>query len=227
MSLSREELDIYLKPTAFIDSDSEKVRAFAEQWAGAVKTPVEKAIKLFYAVRDHILYDPYRIELTRDGLKAGMILTKGYGYCVAKAVVLAAAARAQGIPGRIGFADVRNHLSTERLRKLMKTDVFVFHGYSELYLEGKWVKATPTFNLSLCERFGVKALDFDGRTDALLHPHDSAGNRHMEYINDHGAFADVPLDKIIESFRKHYPFYFDRKDFIAGDFDQEALAEKS
>lgn len=227
MALTSEELNLYLRPAAFIDSDAENVVAFAEQWAGPGNTPLDKAVRLYYAVRDRILYDPYRIELTRDGLKASTVLKKGYGYCVAKAVLLAAAARAQGIPGRIGFADVRNHLSTERLRRLMKTDVFVFHGYSELYLEDKWVKATPTFNLSLCERFGVKPLDFDGRADAMLHPHDSGGNRHMEYIHDHGSFADVPLGLIIESFRKHYPFYFDQKDFVAGDFDQEALTEKS
>ena len=29
----------------------------------------------------------------------------------------------------------------------MGTDLFVYHGYAELFLDGKWVKATPAFNV--------------------------------------------------------------------------------
>lgn len=216
---------IYLQPTEFIDSDSEIVRSFAENAAASASTPAEKAIKLYYAVRDDIRYDPYRIDLTRQGLKASTILGKGYGYCVAKAVVLAAAVRSQGIPSRLGFANVRNHLTTERLRQLMQTDEFIFHGYTELYLDHRWFKATPTFNLELCRRFGVKPLDFDGKSDALLHAYDTQGNRHMEYIFDHGHFADVPYEQILTAFRKHYPFYFQQDGFKAGDFEREAQEE--
>ncbi len=219
-------MNIFLQPTPFLDSDSEEVQAFARRSTGSALEPLDQAVKLFYAVRDEIRYDPYNIELTSEGFKASVILRKGYGYCVAKAVVLAAAARTLGIPSRVGFADVRNHLSTERLRQLMKTDVFIFHGYSELFLDNRWVKATPTFNLSLCQRFGVKPLDFDGRSDALLHSYDIQGHRHMEYVRDHGAFPDLPLETIITSFRKHYPFYFEQGGVAKGDFEQEAKAEK-
>jgi transglutaminase-like putative cysteine protease len=219
-------MTIFLQPTPFLDSDSEEVQAFARRSTESAVEPLDQAVKLFYAVRDEIRYDPYRIELTSEGLKASVTLRKGYGYCVAKAVVLAAAARTLGIPSRVGFADVRNHLSTERLRQLMKTDIFIFHGYSELFLDNRWVKATPTFNLSLCQRFGVKPLEFDGRNDALLHSYDTHGNRHMEYVHDHGAFPDLPLETIITSFRKHYPFFFDQGGVAEGDFEQEAQAEK-
>ena len=176
-------------------------------------------------MRDEIRYDPYRIELTPDAFRASTIIKKGYGYCVAKAIVLCAAARACSIPARLGFADVRNHLTTERLKELMKTDLFIFHGYAELFIEGKWVKATPTFNLSLCERFGVKALDFDGTDDALLHPFDRAGHKHMEYVKDHGSFADVPYDLIVEMFRLHYPVYMETDHHPAGNFEKEASIE--
>jgi transglutaminase-like putative cysteine protease len=220
-----EEWEIYLRPTEFIDSDSEIVRSFAENAAASASTLTEKAIKLYDAVRDNIRYDPYRIDLTRQGLKASTILGKGYGYCVAKAVVLAAAARAQKIPSRLGFANVRNHLTTERLRQLMQTDEFIFHGYTELFLDQHWLKATPTFNLDLCRRFGVKPLHFDGKNDALLHAYDAKGNRHMEYTFDHGHFADVPYEQILTSFRKHYPFYFQQDGFKAGDFEKEAQEE--
>ncbi len=225
MMQKTEERETYLQPTAFIDSDSAATISFAEAASASASTETEKAIRLYYAVRDGIRYDPYRIDLTRNGLKASTILSRGYGYCVAKAIVLAAAARSVGIPSRLGFANVRNHLITERLRQLMKTDDFIFHGYTELHLDGRWLKATPTFNLDLCNRFGVKPLDFDGKTDALLHPFDAKGNKHMEYTCDHGHFADVPYERILAIFRTHYPFYFEQKDFKAGDFEREAQEE--
>lgn len=217
-------MDDNLKATFFLDSDSDTVREFAKAAEGAA-TDREKAVRLFYAVRDGIRYDPYRIGFKREDFQASAIIKKGYGYCVYKAIVLCASARACGIPARVGFADVRNHLTTERLRELMKTDLFIFHGYTEMFVEGKWVKATPTFNLSLCERFGVKALDFDGVNDALLHPFDSRGQKHMEYVNDHGSFADVPHELIVEMFRRHYPVYEEVDWNKTGDFDKEAAAE--
>lgn len=224
----KDDLQQYLRPTYFIDSDAAEVIAFARVSAGNKKTPLEMGMALFYAVRDKIRYDPYKIDLEKkESFKASVIISKGYGYCVAKAIVLAAVARAAGIPSRLGFADVRNHLSTERLRQLMKTDTFIFHGYTELFLENRWVKATPTFNLALCDKFGVKPLDFDGRSDSLFHPYDREGKRHMEYIRDHGNFADVPYDRIVTYFRQYYPAYFQvggiaRED----DFEREAAAEK-
>ncbi len=218
-------MDEYLKPTYFMDCESETVRKFAGAAAGKAGTDREKAVNLFCAVRDEIRYDPYDIDLSRDGFRASTIIKKQYGYCVAKAIVLCAAARACSIPSRLGFADVKNHLTTERLKELMKTDVFIFHGYSELFIEGIWVKATPTFNLSLCNRFGVKALDFDGRHDALLHPYDSKGQRYMEYVKDHGSFADVPHELIVEVFRRYYPRYLDKEKQEVGDFEKEAENE--
>jgi transglutaminase-like putative cysteine protease len=210
-----------LAPTPFIERDAPAVQAFVARVAGDAKTDVETATRLFYAVRDEIRYDPYDIVLTVDGLKATSTLEKGRGFCISKAVLLAAAARAAGIPARLGFADVRNHLTTERLKAEMGTDVFAYHGFTELWLEGRWIKATPTFNRSLCERFGVKTLDFDGKTDAVLHPFDSAGNQHMEYVRDRGHATDVPLKDIEDVWREFYPDPVESP-ATAGDFEREA-----
>jgi transglutaminase-like putative cysteine protease len=215
----------FLAPTDCIESDAPAVRAFAARVAGATGTPVERAVRLFYAVRDEIRYDPYGVVLTREALRATAVIERGAGFCIAKAIVLAAGARSLGIPARLGFADVRNHLTTERLRTRMGTDLFVFHGFTELHLEGRWVKATPTFNRSLCDRFGVRPLEFDGRTDSLLHPFDAAGQRHMEYVQDRGTYADVPLDEVRRAFAEHYPALVGGEAAIAGDFDREAAAE--
>jgi transglutaminase-like putative cysteine protease len=223
-----DDMQRYLRHTYFLDSDASEVTGFARDAVNGKETSLEKGIALFYAVRDKIRYDPYKIDLEEQNtFKASVIISRGYGYCVAKAIVLAAVARATGIPSRLGFADVRNHLSTERLRRLMKTDTFIFHGYTELLLENRWVKATPTFNLSLCDKFGVKPLDFNGKSDSLFHPYDREGKRHMEYVMDHGYFADVPYERIITNFKKYYPAYFQiggiaRED----DFEREAAAEK-
>src|SRR4051794_14168638 len=124
----------YLCPTACVDSAAPAVRTFAARVTEGAATERERAVRLFYAVRDEIRYDPYGVVLTEDELRATAVLARGSGFCVAKAIVLAAGARAVGIPARLGFADVRNHLTTERLREQMKTDVFAFHGFTELYL---------------------------------------------------------------------------------------------
>jgi hypothetical protein len=222
-----DDLGIYLQPTRFIDSDHPAVIAFAQAAAGNAGSDIGRAIRIFYAVRDQIRYDPYCLDLARDKFRASVVIDKKAGYCVEKALLLAAAARALGIPGRLRFADVRNHLTTERLKEIMQTDLFIYHGYTEMFLSGRWVRATPTFNLSLCERFGIKPLDFDGEHDAIFHEFDRKGSRHMEYVHDHGPFADLPYDTIMATFRKHYPMYFTQdKSSLAGDFEAEALREQ-
>jgi transglutaminase-like putative cysteine protease len=226
MEKATDDLDLYLQPTPFIDSDDPAVVSFAQAAAGEAGRDLERSVRIFYAVRDQIRYDPYCIDLSRDRFKASVVLEKKAGYCVEKALLLAAAARALGIPGRLRFADVRNHLTTARLKEIMQTDLFIYHGYTEIFLNDRWVKATPTFNLSLCDRFGVKPLDFDGVHDAIFHEFDRRGNRHMEYVHDHGPFADLPYDTIMDMFRKHYPAYFTQdKSALAGDFEMEALRE--
>jgi transglutaminase-like putative cysteine protease len=222
---SENDFQIYLQPTRFINSDSPDVIAFARSTTDHVATGIERGVKLYYAVRDMIHYSPYGIRFDPERYKASWVLRAKIGFCIQKAILLAAAARAVGIPSRLGFADVRNHLATERLKKLMRTDEFIFHGYTELYLAGKWVKATPAFNLALCKRFKVKPLEFDGRSDSIFHPFDGAGNKHMEYIRLHGQFADFPLEKMIQAFKEGYPHLYTKEGLgwpTGGDFEQEA-----
>lgn len=193
-----------LAPTPLLDGDHPLVQGFSRKHALGADDR-ERAVALYYAVRDGFRYDPYRIDLSVEGMRASHVLEIGVGWCVTKAALLCAAARAAGIPARVGYADVRNHLSTERMRQTMKTDLFVWHGYTELWLDGAWVKATPAFNIELCDRFGLLPLEFDGRADSLYHPFDKAGHRHMEYVNEHGSFDDMPLAHIVEDFDRVYP----------------------
>lgn len=205
-----------LAATPLVDSDHPAVRAFAARHATG-DDDIERAVALYYAVRDGFRYDPYRVDLSPAGMRASTVLAAGYGWCVNKAALLAAAARAAGIPARLGFADVRNHLSTERMRQTMTTDVFIWHGYTELFLDGAWRKATPAFNVELCQRFGLRPLEFDGRADSIYHPFDLAGNRHMEYLRDRGSYADIPLPQLLTDFRATYPRW------LHGDATESAL----
>lgn len=193
-----------LAATALIDADHPAVQAFAAASALG-DDDRSRAVALYLAVRDGFRYDPYRADLSPQGMKASTVLAQGHGWCVPKATLLAAACRAAGIPARLGFADVRNHLSTERMRRDMESEVFYWHGYTEIWIEGGWRKATPAFNLSLCEKFGLLPLDFNGLDDSIYHPFDQAGNRHMEYVAQRGSFDDLPLDAILADFRIHYP----------------------
>jgi len=210
-------------PTPILDFDHPEVARFARRHAGG-GSPRERAVRLYYAVRDGLRYDPYGADVSVEGLRASRTLAAGRGWCVAKAVVLAAVCRAEGIPARLGFADVRNHLSTANLRAIMDTDVFYWHGYTSLELEGRWVKATPAFNVELCDKFGLLPLEFDGRNDSIYHPFDREGKRHMEYLNDRGSFDDVPIEAMLATFREVYP----ARAFggqAGGDFAAEVEAE--
>ncbi len=200
-----ESLEQYLRSTAYVDSGAANVVAFAERVAGVAADPIARAVALYHAVRDEIVYTPYCDFRSVETYRASACLARGSGFCVAKSALLAASARAAGIPARVGFADVRNHLASPRLRRLMGTDVFYYHGYAELHLDGAWVKATPVFDRGLCERFGVLPLPFDGRRDSLFQAYDPSGRRHMEYVRDRGPSADVPAEAIIETFERHYP----------------------
>lgn len=198
----------YLQSTGFIDSNHPLVIDFANKTTQHCQTDIEKAVALYLAVRDGIRYDPYHIDLRPEAISASLTLQRGSGYCIEKALLLAAAARALGIPNRLGFANVRNHLATEKFVRALRTDVFVFHGYVSLYLAGRWVKATPAFNQDLCERFGVAALEFDGLSDSVFQEYDHRGNVYMEYLHFHGEFPDFPFDLFVRELKTWYPHFF-------------------
>ena len=221
-----DELEKYLAPGEFIDSGDPGVRAFAAARTAGAADDTARAVRLYYAVRDEILYDPYFAGEDPSYFRASDCLRVRRGFCIPKAALLAAVGRAAGIPSRVGFADVRNHLMTARLRALVGDAPIIWHGYTEFHLAGRWVKATPAFNLALCRRFGVVPLDFDGRTDSLFHAYDASGRLHMEYLRDRGSFDDVPYATLAHELRAAYPRWFaPRADDGATAFADEAARE--
>ena len=194
----------YLTPTAIIDSNHESIQDFATKISNGMIDSVEIAVKLYLAVRDGILYDPYSPFYLPEHYRASYVLKRGRSFCVPKASLLCALGRACGIPSRIGLADVRNHLATKQLIEFIGSDLFVYHGFVEFYLEGKWVKATPAFNIDLCKRHHVPPLEFNGREDSLFQAYNLRNQKFMEYVAFHGVYADLPVDKIFAAWEKAY-----------------------
>ena len=211
---------VYLAPAEFVDSDHPAIKAFVAETVSRFASPAEKAKQLYLASRE-IRYDPDLDYSDPEIYRASSVLAAGGGYCVGKAALFAALCRAAGIPARVGFADVTNHLSSEKLREKMGTNYFAWHGFTEVLLGDRWVKASPTFNSTLCARFGVAPLDFDGGTDALLQAHDGEGRTFMQYEVLHGAFHDVPAKFLIAEMARRYPSLKGPRGRSAGGMENE------
>ena len=200
-----EPTEEYLKPTPYFDYDKPVVAEFAAKSVEGATTDKEKAIKAFYAVRDSVRYDPYRITNLAKAYSASDVLETGAAYGIPKASLLTAVTRAAGIPTAIGLSDVTNHMCSPRRAEAMggKT-LFMHHGYAVMLIDGKWVKAAPAFNIELCDKFDVTPTEFDGVEDALLQEFDKNGHKHMEYVTSHGIWSDVPVQRVFDDFTEFY-----------------------
>ncbi|WP_431045528.1 transglutaminase-like domain-containing protein [Streptomyces sp. P1-3] len=220
--------DSALARTAFLDHDSPEVRRFVRQaLRGAGTGDRERAVRLYYAVRDQIRYEIYGADLTRRGLTASQVVRTGKGLCIHKSVLYVSALRCVGIPGRLVFTDVRNHLSSEAVREFIGGDIFHYHALTSLRLD-RWIRATPVFNRLLCRLYRIEPMEFDGTADSVYHPYDERGGTHMELIKEHGEFDDLPYDEVLAGLRREHPRIFvegtdDR--FVAGSLAADADAE--
>jgi len=197
-----EDLAAYLNPTDTIDSRSESIARAARQLTEGCSTDSDMAVKLFYFVRDSIPYNVYMISMFGEDFVASTVLERGKGYCVQKAVLLAALGRAAGIPTRLAFASIRNHRTPTRFAEKLGTNVFPRHGYDQFFLDGRWVSAAATFDRVLCEKNGLSTVEFDGVNDAMLPSVDASGNPYVEYVEKFGHRADLPLDWIVGEISK-------------------------
>jgi transglutaminase-like putative cysteine protease len=196
------EFELYLKPTEAIDSEHETIRKVAKELTSNCVNEAEKAVKLFYFVRDSISYNVYMISVYLEDFKASTVLQRGKGYCVQKAVLLTALARAAGIPSRLVFAKIRNQRAPAHLIERMGTNVFPRHGYNQFFLNGKWISAAATFDKELCHKNGLRTVEFDGVNGAVLPKTDLNGNPYIEYLEIYGPQADLPLEWIAKEISK-------------------------
>jgi transglutaminase-like putative cysteine protease len=188
------EVGTCLAPTSAINADHEKVKQAATEISAPFRDERETARALFYFVRDQIHYNVYMVSTKFEDFVAGTVLERAKGYCVQKAVLLAALARAAGIPSRLVFARIRNHRVAEELTRQTGVDFFPSHGYTQLLLGGRWINVTPAFDRALCEANGVPAVEFDGVHDAPLAAWDLAGKPYVEYIEKYEPQVDLPFE---------------------------------
>jgi transglutaminase-like putative cysteine protease len=197
----------FLAPNSYVDSDHPRVVEYAQRHRSP-DGEVASAVSLYYAIRDGYRYNPWEVSLLPEAYRASEVVGRSYergGHCIDKALLLAACARALGIPSRLHFANVRNHVGTAKLEAMLGTDLLVFHGYTELFLEGTWVAATPAFNKELCAYLKVQPLEWDGRSDSIFQEFAPGGGRFMEYVHDFGSFPDVPHALMVAEWARHYP----------------------
>ncbi len=196
-------MEEYLRCTETIDCDAHPIREKARELTYGLTTDEEKAISLYYFVRDQVKHNPYAPVFMPDRYKASTTLQEGNGSCQQKSVLLAALARAVGIPSRIGFVDIYDHLISDRFREMAGgTNLLSLHGYAELFINGKWVHASPAYDIAACRKHRFVPVEFDGVNDAKDSAYDQDGRQHIEHAKDHGTFADFPLDWIREYTRQ-------------------------
>ena len=199
-----DKMEKFLRCTQVVDCDSPLIKKKAMALTKGLKTDKEKAIALFYFVRDNIKYNPYDSADRYEYSIASATLKRGYGLCFQKAAVLVAMCRALGIPARFGFADIRNHLLSQRFLDMMcGSNILVYHGFAEIYIDGKWVIATPAYDLGLCQENGFMSVEFDGKHDAKLPSFSNDGRRHVEYLKYHGNYDDLPWQEIFKAGAEH------------------------
>ncbi|MFO8163983.1 MAG: transglutaminase-like domain-containing protein [Thermodesulfobacteriota bacterium] len=196
------EMGRYLCATSTIDSDHNRIIETATNAIYGCDNDVEKAVGLFYFVRDSIRYNIYMISVFIEDFQASRILEWGKAYCVQKAVLLTALGRAVGIPSRLVFAKIKNHKIPDHIVEMMGTNTFPRHGYNQFFLNGKWVSAAATFDRVLCEKNGLPTVEFDGKRDAILPEKDLQGAPYIEYIEKFPPKDDLPFDWIRERISK-------------------------
>ncbi|GAB4332037.1 MAG: transglutaminase family protein [Flammeovirgaceae bacterium] len=199
----------YLAADQYFDLQNPDVLRYVHKKLEHEKSKPIQIIKLYKAVRDDFKYDPYSTIFDMESFKASRVLNLGRGHCIDKASFLVACYRVAGIPARLGLAKVKNHIATEKLEKVLKSNVLTPHGYVEVFSENKWVKCTPAFNKELCEKLRVPALDFDGKNDSIFQSYNKEGGKFMEYLEDYGTYDKFPYEFIISNFKQHYPHLFE------------------
>ncbi|MFZ5963419.1 transglutaminase-like domain-containing protein [Thalassococcus sp. BH17M4-6] len=207
-----------LRKTEFFDFDDPGLARFSDKaLANSGDDPRQQAVDLFYAVRDGLFYEIYNADFARPAMKASAIMRRRSGLCIHKSIVYTALLRRIGIPAKLWITDVKNHLCSPQLARMMGTNVFHYHVLVSLQLDGKWIKATPVFNQRLCQLYGMSPLEFDGIHDCVHHAFDTDGKAYMEIMHDHGEYEDLPYDMILGGLReKHSKMFHTETKFKSG-----------
>jgi transglutaminase-like putative cysteine protease len=209
-----DDLGAFLAPTAFLDCDSPVIAAAAEKITSSCADAAEKGAALFAFVRDTVRYNPYVNFLDEKVYRSSAVIAGESTFCVPKAILLASLARAAGIASRLRFADIRNHLLPQKMKDLLQTDIIYGHGFAELFIDGRWLKATPAFDRALCEDQGFILTEFTGHDHAVFPSHDLRGRKHIDYVEYSQAFDDFPFQWLTSYYLEKYPAFRDLESLL-------------
>jgi len=198
--------DPNLLPSANIDFNSSEFNHFFAS-ANIKGNSKDDLIAWYTYVRDYFLYDPYHLDIRPESLVVSKIIQKRRAWCVEKALVFVAGCRKLGIPARLGFGIVQNHIGADKLEEYLKRKEIVFHGYAEVYLDGKWIKCTPAFDKRICAINKLEPLNWNGEDDSLFQEF-SGDNKFMEYLHFYGEFSEIPFELMHVEMKKYYPHLF-------------------
>ncbi len=165
----------------------------------------EQAVLVYNFVRDQWRYNPYKISMEKEKYLASHLFKLKEGHCIDKSILMISLLRALNIPSKLHLAKVKNHIAVEKLIATFGTNELAPHGYVDLEVDGSWLKASPAFNASLCKKFNVEVLEFDGYKDSIFQEFNKEGQEFMEYLEDYGSFNDLPLAFIKDIWAKLYP----------------------
>ncbi|MCK7594152.1 transglutaminase-like domain-containing protein [Pseudomarimonas salicorniae] len=120
--------DADLAPARWLQSDDPEVRAMAESAVGRSRSAARRMYRLQEAVRRHIEHKSLRVGYA----SAAEVIELREGDCTEHAVLLAALARAQGIPARVvtGLAYAPGYAGRQ--------DVFVPHAWVMAWIDDRW-----------------------------------------------------------------------------------------
>ena len=135
-----KDLSLWLKPSAFIQSDAPEMVKAAKEIAGDAKDSYEAACRIQKWVYKNV--DKVGLAAMSNALE---VLRTKKGDCSEHSVLFVALCRAAGIPARqalgIGYSD--------------EMKGFGYHAWAEVYV-GKWVAMDPTWGENLADATHVK-----------------------------------------------------------------------
>ena len=176
----------YLEANAYVQSDQVELKALASEILGGEKTLFAAALKLRRYVADNMKFD-LGIALA----PSSEILRDRRGTCVGYATLLAALARAAGIPSRVVIGYV------------YAQGMFGGHAWTEVLADGRWIPidaAIPSTGVADAARIGLSAASFrDGAGSLAAGPatkiFGQVSLRVLEFRLAGGPVVSVPQDQ--------------------------------
>jgi transglutaminase-like putative cysteine protease len=193
----------FLSAARFVESEHPAIVARVRE-LDLLRLPLrERAARLFDHVRNDVRYE-FMAKFTPDDYLASRILEANQGFCVQKAVLLAALGRAAEIPTAIVLCDMRDHALPEKVIRAIGTNVMYHHGLNAFHIDGAWLTVDASLDPKFLDKKRYPHTAFHGTADALLAATTTDGARAAEYVTFHGRYADLPFEQTTAAFTAGY-----------------------